>query len=117
MKNIVAMCLLASAACCCAGEPFEDRWVYVSRNLTKPEHVKEVADIVKTAKSVDLNGMLFACGVERWNTWPADRKARLAEVKRICDEAGVEIIPIIWSNKYKLLAPFGELIRPEAAPR
>ncbi len=22
-----------------------------------------------------------------------------------------------WSNKYKLLAPFGELIRPEAAPR
>ena len=89
------MCLLAGAACCVAGEPFEDRWVYVSRNLTKPEHVKEVADIVKTAKSVDLNGMLFACGVERWNTWPADRKARLAEVKRICDEAGVEIIPII----------------------
>ena len=45
MKNIVAMCLLAGAACCVAGEPFEDRWVYVSRNLTKPEHVKEVADI------------------------------------------------------------------------
>ena len=57
MKNIVAMCLLAGAACCGAGEPFEDRWVYVSRNLTKPEHVKEVADIVKTAKSVDLNGI------------------------------------------------------------
>ena len=94
------MCLLAGAACCGAGEPFEDRWVYVSRNLTKPEHVKEVADIVKTAKSVDLNGMLFACGVERWNTWPADRKARLAEVKRICDEAGVEIIPIIWNVGY-----------------
>ena len=75
--------------------PFEDRWVYVSRNLSKPEHVQEVADIVKTAKSVDLNGMLFACGVERWHTWPADRKARLAEIKRICDAAGVEIIPII----------------------
>ena len=100
MKNIVAMCLLAGAACCVAGEPFEDRWVYVSRNLTKPEHVKEVADIVKTAKSVDLNGMLFDCGVERWNTWPADRKSRLAEVKRICDAAGVEIIPIIWSVGY-----------------
>ena len=81
-------------------QPFEDRWVYVSRNLTKPEHVQEVADIVKTAKSVDLNGMLLACGVERWHTWSAEQKARLAEIKRICEAAGVEIIPIIWSVGY-----------------
>jgi len=100
MKNVVAVCLLAATAYCVAAEPFEDRWVYVSRTLTKPEHVQEVADIVKTAKTVDLNGMLLACGVERWHTWPADRKARLAEVKRICDEAGVEIVPIIWSVGY-----------------
>ena len=99
MKRIV-LALLAGAAYCAAGAPFEDRWVYVSRNLTKPEHVQEVADIVKTAKSVDLNGMLFACGVERWHTWPADRKARLAEIKRVCDAAGVELIPIIWSVGY-----------------
>ena len=74
----IALALLAAAAYGAAGQPFEDRWVYVARNLTKPEHVQEVADIVKTAKSVDLNGMLFAYGVERWHTWPADRKARLA---------------------------------------
>ena len=98
--NRIVLALLAGAAYCAAGAPFEDRWVYVSRNLTKPEHVQEVADIVKTAKSVDLNGMLFACGVERWHTWPADRKARLAEIKRVCDAAGVELIPIIWSVGY-----------------
>ena len=86
-KQMILALALAGAVCCAAGAPFEDRWVYVARNLTKPEHVQEVADIVKTAKSVDMNGMLFACGVERWHTWPADRKARLAEIKRICDAA------------------------------
>ena len=99
-KQMILALALAGAVCCAAGAPFEDRWVYVARNLTKPEHVQEVADIVKTAKSVDLNGMLFACGVERWHTWSADRKARLAEIKRICDAAGVEIVPIIWSVGY-----------------
>ena len=45
---LLAACSLA--AVCAAGEPFEDRWVYVSRNLTRPEHVREVAEIVRTAK-------------------------------------------------------------------
>ena len=77
-EQLILVFALTVAACCAADGSFEDRWVYVSRNLLKPEHVQEVADIVKTAKSVDLNGMLFACGVERWHTWPADRKATAA---------------------------------------
>ena len=102
MKNMQALLAVVAAgvAFCAAGGPFEDRWVYVSRNLSKPGHVQEVADIVKTAKSVDLNGMLFACGVEYWHKWPAERKARLVEIKRVCDAEGVEIIPIIWSVGY-----------------
>ena len=99
-NKIKTLAAVAGLAFCAAGTQFEDRWVYVSRNLSKPGHVQEVAEIVKTAKSVDLNGMLFACGVERWHKWPAEKKARLAEIKRICDAAGVEIIPIIWSVGY-----------------
>ena len=78
---------------CAAGGPFEDRWVYVSRNLSKAEHVQDVAEIVKTAKSVDLNGMLLACGVERWHTWSAEQKAhhlerRLRRIRsRLCGGA------------------------------
>ena len=100
MKRIIAMFLIAGAACCAIAGQFEDRWFYVSRNLTKQEHVSDIASIVKTAKAADLNGMLLACNVERWDKWPADRKARLAEVKRICDTAGIEIIPIVWSVGY-----------------
>ena len=99
-RRIAMASICASMVVCAFGAPFEDRWVYVSRNLTRPEHVREVAEIVRTAKSVDLNGMLLSCGVERWYMWPAERKARLAEVKRVCGEAGIEIIPIIWSVGY-----------------
>ena len=65
MRTSILLATLAVVTLAAYGTPFEDRWVYVSRNLSKPEHVQEVADIVKTAKSVELNGMLFACGVER----------------------------------------------------
>ena len=61
--GMISLMAAVGLASCAADAPFEDRWVYVSRNLSKPEHVQEVAEIVKTAKSVDLNGMLFACGV------------------------------------------------------
>ena len=139
LKRVVAISLLAGAMCCHAAGQYEDRWFYVSRNLTKQEHVREIANIVKTAKAADLNGMLFACGVERWNNWPADRRARLTEVKRICDAAAyydaddlessrawletcnrtpgcTGIMYTTWRDKYKLLAPFGELVRKESAP-
>jgi hypothetical protein len=100
LKRVVAISLLAGAMCCHAAGQYEDRWFYVSRNLTKQEHVREIANIVKTAKAADLNGMLFACGVERWNNWPADRRKRLVEVKHLCDAAGIEIIPVLWSVGY-----------------
>ena len=100
LKRVVVISLLAGAMCCHAAGQYEDRWFYVSRNLTKQEHVREIANIVKTAKAADLNGMLFACGVERWNNWPADRRKRLVEVKHLCDAAGIEIIPVLWSVGY-----------------
>ena len=60
LKRVVAISLLACATCCHAAGQYEDRWFYVSRNLTKQEHVREIAGIVKTAKAADLNGMLLA---------------------------------------------------------
>lgn len=98
MKNILFSLLFVS--CLAGAAPLQDRWFYVARNLSKPEHVPEIADIVKTARSVDLNGMLFACGAEGVGGWDAARRARLAAVKKLCDEAGIEIIPIIWSVGY-----------------
>ncbi|MBM4047248.1 MAG: hypothetical protein FJ279_19260 [Planctomycetes bacterium] len=79
---------------------YPDRWVYVSRGLTKEEHVGEIREIVGTAKQHGLNGMLLAAGLEQVGRWKEDRLARLEKVKAICQENGVEIIPIIWSVGY-----------------
>lgn len=75
MGRVFAVSLFVGAALSATAVQFEDRWFYVSRNLTKQEHVSDIADIVKTAKAADLNGMLLACNVERWDKWPADPTA------------------------------------------
>ena len=79
---------------------YEDRWFYVSRNLNSDQDLTDVEELVRTAGKVDLNGMLFACGVERYESWSPERRARLAQLRKTCDENGVEIIPIIWSIGY-----------------
>ena len=79
---------------------YEDRWFYVSHNLNSDQDLTDVEELVRTAGKVDLNGMLFACGVERYESWTPERKARLAALRKTCDENGVEIIPIIWSIGY-----------------
>jgi hypothetical protein len=83
-----------------AQQRYADRWVYVSRNLTKPEHVDEVRAIAATAHEHGLNGMLLAGGLEGVGRWDATRLARLDAVKAACQENRIEIIPIIWSVGY-----------------
>jgi hypothetical protein len=79
---------------------YPDRWVYVSRNLTKDEHVAEIKEIAETSRQHGLNGMLLAAGLETVGQWKEDRLARLEKVKAICRENKIEIIPIIWSVGY-----------------
>lgn len=83
-----------------AGSRYADRWVYVSRNFNRPETVAEIREIATTAHAHGLNGMLLAGGLEGVGRWDDTRLARLAEVKDICREQRIEIIPIIWSVGY-----------------
>ena len=79
---------------------YPDRWVYVSRNLTRDQHVSDIRQIAQTASRHGLNGMLLAGGLEGVGRWPADRLDRLETVKTICAQSRIEIIPIIWSVGY-----------------
>jgi hypothetical protein len=84
----------------CAGQQYPDRWVYVARNLTKDEHVEDIRQIIATAASHGLNGMLWAGGADTLSRWDEQRLRRLEEVKRICEAAGIEIIPLGFSVGY-----------------
>ncbi len=100
MKTRRLMLFWLLAALTLVGGQYEDRWFYVSRNLMTDQDLADVEELVRTASKVNLNGMLFACGVEGYATWGPDRKARLAQLRRTCESNGVEIIPIIWSIGY-----------------
>ena len=117
MKTHVAICLgvvlmaLAFTAASRAAERYPCRWVYVSRGLHRDQDVEDIRGIVASAAGHKLNGMVLAAGLDRLDLQPEHYFKRLAAVKRICDEAGVEIIPIIFSAGYggSVLAHFSGL--------
>ncbi len=89
--------------CCstgCAQPRYPDRWVFVSRGLTEDEHVQDIRDIASTAAGHGLNGMLLSGGLDGLMRWDEERLGRLEEVKRICADAKIEIIPLGFSAGY-----------------
>lgn len=83
-----------------AAELYPDRWVYVSRSLTKDQDLEDLRDIVSVASAHGLNGMLWAGGADSLSRWDAQRLERLEQMKRICAEANIEIIPLGFSVGY-----------------
>ncbi|HUT36871.1 MAG TPA: carbohydrate binding domain-containing protein [Planctomycetota bacterium] len=96
---LVALGLLAGGALAGAAV-YPCRWVYVSRGLHKDSDVAEIRDIVRTAAEHGLNGMVLATGWDRLDLQPAHFFERVEQVKAICQQHKVEIIPIFFSAGY-----------------
>ena len=79
---------------------FQDRWFYASFGLQSDEAADELIQLIQDAGAHDLNGMLWACGLERCDSWSETTVARFKKIQKAADAAGVEIIPIIWSVGY-----------------
>lgn len=79
---------------------YPNRWVYVSRGLGRDEDVAEIREIIRTASEHGLNGMVLSAGLDRLSRRSSDHVRRLQEVKKICQEYKIEIIPIIFSVGY-----------------
>jgi hypothetical protein len=94
---IFSLALLSSP---CEGKEYPHRWVYVSRSLRSDSDVTDIKGIVTTASEHGLNGMVLAAGLDRLDLQPADYLRRLDEVKQICKQHGMEIIPIVFSAGY-----------------
>lgn len=100
MKGSVFILFLVFLSAICEGKVYQNRWVYVSRSLRKDSDVKRITQIVKTASEHGLNGMVLSAGLDRLDLQPPDYFRRLEEVKRVCKENDIEIIPIIFSVGY-----------------
>ena len=95
-------CLILPAAATLRGQrkPYPYRWVYVSRSLREDRHVEDIRRIARTAGEHGLNGMVLSAGLDRLELEPPDYFARLEQVKDICREHRLAIIPIIFSAGY-----------------
>src|SRR5215831_6539019 len=76
------------------------RWVYVSRSLGRDSDVEDIRAIARTSSAHGLNGMLLAGQLESPRRRNVDHDARVREVKKICEEAKLEIIPLMFSVGY-----------------
>jgi len=94
---ILFMALLSSV---CIADDYHYRWVYVSRSLRSDGDVVDIENIVQTASKSGLNGMVLAAGLDRLDRQSQDYFVRLEQVKRICEQNNIEIIPIVFSIGY-----------------
>jgi hypothetical protein len=76
------------------------RWVYVSRGLQKDSDVEEIRGIVRTASEHGLNGVVLATGWDRLDLQPPHFFGRVEQVKAICQQQRIELIPILFSAGY-----------------
>jgi hypothetical protein len=76
------------------------RWVRVGVSLSDDKGVEKIRQIARTASEHGLNGILLAAGLDQLDLKPAEFRTRLAEVKRICEDQKLDIIPAIFSTGY-----------------
>jgi len=96
----VALATVGTLPAACAPQTWPDRWVFVTRNLTRDSHVEDIRQIAKTAAEHGLNAMLLSGGLDGLGRWDQARLQRLEQVKSICRDAGIEIIPLGFSVGY-----------------
>ncbi|MCX6622175.1 MAG: hypothetical protein NTY38_14125 [Acidobacteria bacterium] len=79
---------------------YPQRWVYVSRALTADSHVAEIREIARTASEHGLTAIVLAAGLDKIDIQPPAYLARLKQVKQICDQYHLEIIPTGFNVGY-----------------
>ena len=99
-RQLVLAIVFAQLVSFCQAKDYSYRWVFVSRSLRADKDVADVERIVRTASAHGLNGMVLSAGLDRLDRQPPEYLQRLAQVKQICSEYGVEIIPNVFSVGY-----------------
>lgn len=94
-------CLWSFALELGAVEPYEDRFVWLSKwGLGADNDVTEVSRVVETASLHGINGVVGSFGLDTLGTRKADYFRRLKQVQRVCERNHVELIPAIFSVGY-----------------
>jgi hypothetical protein len=104
MKKIVHVFLLAmllnGPSSSSDKKTYTNRWVRVSSRLASDADVQKVRDIAKIAAEHGLTGIVLSAGLDQLDLKPPDYFRRLNDVRLLCEDYGLEIIPSIMSAGY-----------------
>jgi len=100
LRFLLLISLIAFLSPVCYSKEYPYRWVYVSRRLNEDSDVREISGIVKMASEHGLNGMVLSAGLDRLDQQRPTYFRRLEQVKQICKQYNIEIIPIVFSVGY-----------------
>jgi hypothetical protein len=102
MKALTLLAFLWSlAAPLSAAEAYQDRLVWVfGWGLGKDSDLVEISRLLQTASQHELNGAVVSFGLDTLCKQPSDYFRRLEEIKRLAEQAQVELIPAIFSVGY-----------------
>ena len=89
------------------------RWVYVMCEQFEPGTTDKVRKIAKTCAEHGVNGMVLSGALDRLDLESPYTFKAVAEIKRIADQYGIEIIPQImgvgttrtWPRAYRSRTP------------
>ena len=82
------------------GPEFSHRLVMIRRNLTDDSHVTEIRSIVERSARLGFNGIVLSGGFDGIARHSKEYFDRLRQVKAICDENGMDLIPLGFSVGY-----------------
>lgn len=99
---------LVFGGCSLIGEAkaFSYRWFYLSANLKDPDQLARFGNIAQSAARHGLNGVVLYAGPDATDFDSPGYLKRLRQIKKICDESRLEIIPILFSEGYGSLISF-----------
>ena len=100
MRNLLVLALLALSTLAAEKKVYPERWVYVSRSLSSDRHVADIREIARTASEHGLTGLVLAIGLDQIDVQPPAWIARLQQVKQICDQYHLDIIPTGFNVGY-----------------
>ncbi len=81
-------------------QPYPNRWVRVGSSLRDDREIERIRGIARTASEHGLNGIALSAGLDQLDLKPTDYFGRLKEVRKICDEYKLDIIPSFMSTGY-----------------
>jgi hypothetical protein len=104
MKRPVLFLLLAATLLSISSrsqeKSYPNRWVRISSNLRDDSEVERIRKIVETASKHGLTGIALSAGLDQLDLKPPEYFERLRQVRELCAEYKLEVIPSFMSVGY-----------------